>query len=1006
MSLSSIAISIDEASHIAQTIYGKVGQVSQLAGEIDFNFFIKTTTSSFVLKVSRPDVDISYLDFQDKLHLHLECQNISELTLPIVHRGVGGCGIFDYIDSHNRVRKIRMLHWIDGALLSSVKSKDEYLMYSLGNVGGMVSTALKSFEHHYGFRQFDWDLNQAIWTIDYHYLFNQGQLEIVNYFTDRYRKDQASYGNLPKSIIHNDANDNNILIRYDAYNTNVVSIIDYGDAIYSQTINDLAVCCAYAAMDCNDPLAVICDIVRGYHQSHPFGEDEYHHLYTLIAMRLVVSVTKSAINKVKEPDNHYLQISETSAWNLLQKLITIDPHFATYNIRKAAGFVPCPAYQLFKRYGQNHQWHINELVQYDSDKSLQHLDLSIGSTFLGNYSNFIESEEYSNEIITLLQQEDIVLIGGYGEARPIYTTDAYKVVKNVGYEHRTIHMGIDVWTSAGSPVFAIEDAIIYSIYNNEGNKDYGPTVILQHEIDDLIFFTLYGHLDKVTLSLHKVGDSVSKGTIIGYLGIQEENGNWAPHLHFQIILDMLDCKHDFYGVASPSLWPIYQYICPDPNLLFKLDVLEHIDNLSMKSIIDHRKKHLGRSLSLSYKEPLLIIRGQMQYLIDHLGQKYLDTVNNVAHVGHENPQIIKAGIEQMNLLNTNTRYLHPEIIAFAQELLDTFSPELSVVHFVNSGSEANELALRMAKTITNQKDIIALEVGYHGNTQACIDISSYKFDGKGGHGRPAHTHLVPLPDTYRGRYTDHEAAHLYASHLDHIIDMLSHSGTKPAAFIAESIVSCGGQIPLSKEFLQAAYQKVRAAGGLCIADEVQVGFGRVGKKFWGYELYDVVPDIVTLGKPIGNGHPLGAVVCTARVADAFANGMEYFNTFGGNPVSCAIGRSVLNNIKTNRLQNHAFQLGEYMKLRLQELLSSFSFLADVRGEGLFLGIEFVDKNKQPLPQLTSFVANKMKEYKVLMSIDGPQENVLKIKPPMCITKLDIDYILDSLSQILKDIPHV
>jgi 4-aminobutyrate aminotransferase-like enzyme len=430
---------------------------------------------------------------------------------------------------------------------------------------------------------------------------------------------------------------------------------------------------------------------------------------------------------------------------------------------------------------------------------------------------------------------------------------------------------------------------------------------------------------------------------------------------------------------------------------------------------------LGKSLSISYAKPLKILRGERQYLMDDLGQRYLDTVNNVAHVGHEHPKVVKAGQQQMAILNTNTRYLHEGILDFARELLATLPKELSVLHFVNSGSEANELALRMATAVTHQKDVIALEIGYHGNTSGCIAVSSYKFDGKGGRGKPENTHIVPLPDSFRGKYQGDksETGPLYAAHVSEAIQTIQSTGRNVSAFLAESIVSCGGQIDLPDNYLALAYEAVRKAGGVCIADEVQVGFGRVGKHFWGFELQNVVPDIVTMGKPIGNGHPLAAVACTEAVALAFANGMEFFNTFGGNPVSCAIGLEVLTVIKEDKLQENAFTIGELIKSELKELQKEFPLIGDVRGEGLFLGFELIElphtatyskhnnqiyhsSDKIPATDKTAYLANRMKAHGVLISVDGPQNNVIKIKPPMCFDAQNAKDLIRYLRKIFKE----
>lgn len=424
-------------------------------------------------------------------------------------------------------------------------------------------------------------------------------------------------------------------------------------------------------------------------------------------------------------------------------------------------------------------------------------------------------------------------------------------------------------------------------------------------------------------------------------------------------------------------------------------------------ILETRKKHMGRNVSVSYREPLKIVRGAMQYLYDHTGRAYLDTVNNVCHVGHCHPRIVEAAQKQMAVLNTNTRYLHDNIIEYAQRLCDLLPEPLRVCYFVNSGSEANELALRLARNHTKNSDFIVIDHAYHGNTNDIIEISPYKFDGPGGTGAPPHVHKVMIPDVYRGPYKSNEprAGEKYARNIQRVIDEMKIKNRKPAAFIHESMMSVAGQIVLPKNYLKQAYQYARKAGAVCIADEVQVGFGRVGTHMWAFKTQDVVPDIVTMGKPIGNGHPLAAVVTTPEIADSFSNGMEYFNTFGGNPVSCAVGLAVLDVIRDEKLQENALQIGEYMKAGLKGLMDKHLLIGDVRGLGLFIGIELVldRETLKPAKEHAYDIAERMKEQGILISIDGPLYNVIKIKPPLVFTEANADQYIDTLDKILGNI---
>jgi 4-aminobutyrate aminotransferase-like enzyme len=358
----------------------------------------------------------------------------------------------------------------------------------------------------------------------------------------------------------------------------------------------------------------------------------------------------------------------------------------------------------------------------------------------------------------------------------------------------------------------------------------------------------------------------------------------------------------------------------------------------------------------------------------------------------------------MAVLNTNTRYLHTNIVAYAERLTALLPDPLSVCFFVNSGSEANDLALRLAWTHTAAQDIVALDGAYHGHTAALIDVSPYKHDGPGGAGAPPHVRIAPMPDVYRGPHLGPDASPRYAAHVADAVAALQREGHGVAAFIAESVLSCGGQVVLPEGFLAEAYRHVHAAGGVCIADEVQVGFGRVGSHFWGFETQGVVPDIVTFGKPIGNGHPLAAVVTTPEIAASFANGMEYFNTFGGNPVSCAVGLAVLDVIRDEGLQAHALRIGGYLKDRLDVLRDRHAIVGDVRGLGLFLGIELVfDRDtRAPAPAQAAYLVERMREHGVLLSTDGPLHNVIKIKPPLPFAEAEADRLTDTLDRVLTE----
>jgi 4-aminobutyrate aminotransferase-like enzyme/Ser/Thr protein kinase RdoA (MazF antagonist) len=421
-----------------------------------------------------------------------------------------------------------------------------------------------------------------------------------------------------------------------------------------------------------------------------------------------------------------------------------------------------------------------------------------------------------------------------------------------------------------------------------------------------------------------------------------------------------------------------------------------------------RRTLLGQNLSVSYQKPLKIVRGWMQYLYDDAGQGYLDVYNNVPLVGHSHPRVVRAIQEQVAVLNTNTRYLHDNVLRYAERLTTSLPPPLRVWFFLNSGSEANELALRLARTYTRREDLIVLEYAYHGHTNTLIDISPYKFNGPGGAGQKPWVHVAPIPDDYRGPYRrdDPAAGEKYAQHVSEIIDNARASGRAIAAFIAETLPSVAGQIVFPPGYLEAAYRHVRAAGALCIADEVQVGFGRLGTHFWGFATQKVVPDIVVFGKPIGNAFPLAAVVTTPEIAASFDNGMEFFSTFGGNPVACAAGLAVLDVLQEERLQENALRVGRHFIGRLKLLQEKHPLIGDVRGSGLFLGLDLVldRQTREAAPAQASYVVNRLRERGILTGTDGPHHNVLKLRPPLIFTQSDVDLFVSTLGEILEETP--
>lgn len=410
---------------------------------------------------------------------------------------------------------------------------------------------------------------------------------------------------------------------------------------------------------------------------------------------------------------------------------------------------------------------------------------------------------------------------------------------------------------------------------------------------------------------------------------------------------------------------------------------------------------MGSAYRLFYDRPLHFVRGEGVWLYDADGRKYLDMYNNVPHVGHCHPQVVEAICRQAKTLNTHTRYLHENVVNLAERLTGKLPDELDTAMFCCTGSEANELALRIARTSTGGTGIIVTDYAYHGNTQAIYEIST---DSIPADEVPDHVVTVPEPDTYRGSHRGADAGERYAACVHDAIELLQSRGIKPAAFVIDTIISSSGVVSPPAGYLSKVAGIIRAAGGLFIADEVQPGFGRTGENFWGYEADDFVPDIVTMGKPMGNGHPLSAIVTRRELVDDFGKRADYFNTFGGNPVSCAAGLAVLDVIENENLQQNALDVGRHIVDGLWNLAETHECIGDVRGTGLFLALELVtdQDERTPATELVAKVVNDLRDRGVLSGSIGPDANILKLRCPLVLSKADADYMLGILGDVLLE----
>jgi 4-aminobutyrate aminotransferase-like enzyme len=416
-----------------------------------------------------------------------------------------------------------------------------------------------------------------------------------------------------------------------------------------------------------------------------------------------------------------------------------------------------------------------------------------------------------------------------------------------------------------------------------------------------------------------------------------------------------------------------------------------------KELIARREKLLGPAYRLSYQHPLHIVRGAGVWLYDPEGRAYLDAYNNVPCVGHCHPHVVEALARQASTLNVHTRYLHEKVLDYAEKLLGKFPEELGHVMFTCTGSEANDLACRLAETHTGGTGFIATELAYHGGTKLAAELSP----SLGGFAKKApHVRLIPAPDTYRAQGQDVGA--VFAGHVRLAIEDMRVHGIKPAALIVDTIFASDGVFSDPPGFLAPAAAAIREAGGIFIADEVQAGFGRTGDHMWGFMRHGLAPDIVTLGKPMGAGYPLAGLVVKPEIVQEFGGQSRYFNTFGGTPVSAAVGLAVLEVIEGEKLVENAQAVGSYLRDGLRKLALKHTIIGDVRGAGLYVAAELVRdrRTQEPATAETLLIVNGLREKRILISSAGISSNILKIRPPLVFSRENADMLLAALGELL------
>jgi 4-aminobutyrate aminotransferase-like enzyme len=545
-----------------------------------------------------------------------------------------------------------------------------------------------------------------------------------------------------------------------------------------------------------------------------------------------------------------------------------------------------------------------------------------------------------------------------------------------------VSTGVEIFAPEGTPVLAPAS----------GEVTVDPEGRVHLALDDTWRLVLSGLAGVASTDRVEAGDR---------LGVVDAGADSASHTFVQLVADAaltpprLAAPEDGWAHATldPTEWLASQ---PVPSKL-------PIDDAA--ALLARRDGVLARAQEHYYEEPPRIERGWRHFMYDTQGRRYVDMVNNVTILGHSHPAVERAVSRQLQLINTNSRFHYESMVAFSERLVSLLPDPLDTVFLVSTGSEANEVALRLLRAATGSRHILAVRSAYHGWTTGTDEISTSTFDNpRAAETRPPWVHVVESPNRYRGPHRGPDAGALYATDLDRALAEVAATGERVSGFIAEPVYGNAGGVLLPDGYLQRAYASVRAAGGLCIADEVQVGYGRLGDHFWGFEQQEVVPDIVTMAKCTGNGIPVGAVVTTRAIADQLLAEGSFFSSMGGSPVGSAAALATLDAIESEGLQANAASIGRRIADGVEALAAEHSMIGTVHGLGLYRGIELVRDREtlEPASEEAMAICERMRELGVIVQPTSDHNNVLKIKPPLCIDEAAADHFVDALATTLRD----
>jgi 4-aminobutyrate aminotransferase-like enzyme/Ser/Thr protein kinase RdoA (MazF antagonist) len=953
-------LTLSQAADVLGRHWALAGTLTELGSFEDQHFAVTPDGEAealYVLKVSGPERSVSLELEHAVLHGLARAGVIYDLPLPVA--ATSGIEIVE-----RGPDRVRLLRWVPGSPLADLEQSPRRL-YELGALAGRMGIATAAVTPTAPPADCKWDPRLAARTVDDVLGDDPGPDEGLRALLEAALaplRDLDAAG-LPRQLIHCDITDVNTLVT----GGGLTGLIDFGDVTDTWRVCDLAVAChAVIAGHTGDALQAIIDVVAGYHDAAPLSEPEANGLWPLILGRAAACAALSTRHRRLTPDSDYVREAYDADWLAIGTLQALPAGLPTAAIRTRCGLTPLPDEGLSALLRDADPFPVV------ADLHARPIDLSVGSDAL--HDGAWEDPRRVADAVSAAR----ATIGRWGEVRLSAAGEPDPVPPS------TLHLGADVFAAAGTHVRAPLEGTVAAVAE-------GETTLALAGAHPARYVRLAG-IEPIV----DVGTLIPAGTIVGHVAERADGGPTRVHVQ-------LATAPGQPGLGDPRRRTEWLAICPDPSALIGAPVAAPAPPYVRREL-ERRQAVVAGAQELYYAEPMEMVRGWRQYLYDADGRPYLDMVNNVASVGHSHPRVATAAARQMRLLNTNSRFLYGPMIAYAERLSALLSDSLDRVLFVNSGSEACDLALQLARVYTGRHDVVALAGAYHGWTAADYELCTAPGDNPGWREtKPDDVHVAEQPDPYRGRFGDDAAA--YARSVADACAAAATRGSGVAAFISEPMLGNQGAVEPPAGYLSQAYAAVRAAGGVCIADEIQVGLARTGETFWAFEHEGVVPDIVTVAKAAGNGHPVGAVICRREIADALARRASFFSSPGGGPVSCEVGLAVLDAIAAEGLQANAAAVGSRLKNELGALAERHLAIGAVHGRGLYLGVDLVcdRESKAPDRALARGVCERIRRLGVVVQPTGDAGNVLKVKPPLCLTAGDAAMFVAALDRALTDI---